>query len=114
MQSPYTIVASQMSGQTKIFETMFEGRFAFVEELKLLRVKINILNPYEIIVFGPASLKASEIACNDLRGGAALVMAALLAEGKTIISQVESIDRGYDRIDQKLRQIGASITRIEG
>lgn len=111
LQSPYAVLASQCKGTTRIFETMFEGRFAYLEELKLLRAKAEILNPHEIEIDGPRKLVGAEISSKDIRGGAALVIAALLASKETIIEDIEFIDRGYEKIDEKLKAIGADIER---
>jgi UDP-N-acetylglucosamine 1-carboxyvinyltransferase len=92
---------------------MFEGRFAYLEELKLLRANAEILNPHEIEIQGPTKLVGREISSKDIRGGAALVIAALLASRETVIDDIEFIDRGYEKIDQKLLSIGADIKREE-
>lgn len=113
LQSPYAVLATQCKGTTRIFETMFEGRFAYLEELKLLRAKAEILNPHEIEINGPKRLIGAEISSKDIRGGAALVIAALLASRETIIEDIEFVDRGYERIDEKLRGLGADIEREE-
>jgi len=112
LQSPYAVLMTQAKGESHIFETMFEGRFAYLEELKLLGGNSLILNPHEFSISGPTILKATEISSQDIRGGAALVLAALIAEGTTIINDVEIVDRGYEKIDTKLRAIGARIERI--
>lgn len=111
LQSPYAVFASQCKGTTRIFETMFEGRFAYLEELKLLRAKAEILNPHEIEIVGPRRLIGTDISSKDIRGGAALVIAALLASRETVIDDIEFIDRGYEKIDEKLRAVGADIER---
>lgn len=113
LQSPYAVMATQAKGQTKIFETMFEGRFAYLEELKLLRAKIEILNPHEFSIKGPTRLEGTTISSKDIRGGAALVIAGLLAEGQTLIEDIEFIDRGYEKLDEKLNAVGAHIERLQ-
>ncbi len=113
LQSPYAVLATQCEGTTRIFETMFEGRFAYLEELKLLRAKASILNPHEIEIHGPTKLSGDEISSKDIRGGAALVVAALLAQKTTTIEDIEFVDRGYEKIEEKLKGIGADIKREE-
>lgn len=113
LQSPYAVLATQFKGTTRIFETMFEGRFAYLEELKLLRANAEILNPHEIEIKGPRELVGTAISSKDIRGGAALVIAALLASSETIIEDIDFVDRGYERIEEKLRSIGADIERVE-
>lgn len=112
LQSPYTVLATQTRGETHIFETMFEGRFAYLEELKLLRANVEILNPHEILIKGPKKLVGATISSKDIRGGAALVVAALVAGRETVIEDIELIDRGYENIDRKLQNIGAQIERV--
>ncbi|MFA6963652.1 MAG: UDP-N-acetylglucosamine 1-carboxyvinyltransferase [Patescibacteria group bacterium] len=112
LQSFYAVLMTQAEGRSRIFETIYEGRFASVEELQLLRGKTLILNPHEFVVDGPNKLVGARISSKDIRGGASLVAAALAAEGKTVIEDIEYIDRGYEMIDQKLRTVGADIERI--
>jgi len=112
LQAFYAVLMTQAEGETHIFETIFEGRFSSIEELNLLRAKTEILNPHEFVVYGPTALKGSRISSKDIRGGASLVIAALIAEGETTIDNIEYIDRGYDKIDEKFNSVGAKIERI--
>jgi len=113
LQSPYAILMTQAKGQARIFETIFEGRFRYLEELTVMRADIDILNPHEFVINGPTKLRGTDITSRDIRGGAALVIAALIADGETQIDGIELIDRGYEQIDEKLRKIGAKIERID-
>ncbi|MFA7254199.1 MAG: UDP-N-acetylglucosamine 1-carboxyvinyltransferase [Patescibacteria group bacterium] len=113
LQSPYAVLMTQAKGESTIFETMFEGRFAYLEELKVLRAKVQILNPHEFTVKGPIKLIGETISSKDIRGGAALVIAALAAERHTVIEDIDFIDRGYEKIDEKLNKIGAQIERLD-
>lgn len=113
LQSQYAVLMTQAEGTSQVFETLFEGRFQYTDELIVMGAKITILSPYMINVEGPTPLKGKKIISRDIRGGAALVIAALVAEGKTIIDGVELIERGYENLDQKLRNVGANIERIE-
>jgi len=112
LQSPLAVLATQAKGETRIFETLFDSRFDYTRWLIEMGAKIDILNPYLIEINGPSVLLGREIESSDIRGGAALVIAALCAKGKTIISKIEYIDRGYENLDQRLRAIGAEIERI--
>ena len=112
LQSPFTVLMTKAKGDSQIFETLFEGRFLFIEELKTMGADIEVLTPHIIQVHGPNRLKGREIISRDLRGGAALVIAGLIAKGTTTIKDIEYIDRGYEKIDQKLQGLGASIKRI--
>lgn len=112
LQSPYAVLMTQSKGESTIFETIFEGRFRYLEELKFMKANIEIQNPRTFIINGPTELIGTEISSRDIRGGAALVIAALCAKGETIIDDVEFVDRGYEKIDEKLSNIGADIKRI--
>lgn len=111
LQSPYAVLMTQAHGTTHIYETMFEGRFSYIEELNMMDAKIDILNPHELRINGPTVLSGKEISSRDIRGGAALVIAGLIADGTTWIEDIELIDRGYEGIDTKLRNAGAAIER---
>lgn len=113
LQSPYAALMTQARGKSQIFETLFEGRFLYLDELNMMGAKTEILSPQVINIKGPTRLKASEIYSRDLRGGAALVIAGLIANGTTIINGLEFIDRGYEAMDGKLRAVGAKIERAE-
>lgn len=113
LQSQFAVLMTQAEGTSQIFETLFEGRFQYTDELILMGAKINILSPHMITVSGPTALKGKKIISRDIRGGAALVIAALAAEGKTTIDGIELVERGYENLDQKLRAVGASIERVE-
>ncbi len=113
LQSPYAALMTQAQGTSDIFETMFEGRFASIEQLQLLGGQTEILNPHEFVVHGPSKLVGATVSSGDIRGGVSLVIAALVAEGETTITDIEFIDRGYEKIDEKLRGVGAEIERIK-
>lgn len=112
LQSPYAVMMTQAKGTSQIFETMFEGRFLYLDELEIMGAKYEVLSPQIIQITGPVKLKGTEIISRDLRGGAALVLAALIAEGRTTINGLGFIDRGYEVMDEKLAQAGAVIKRI--
>lgn len=112
-QSLFGTLATQAEGETLIFETMFEGRFSYASELQKMGAKLTILNPHQMMVQGPTPLKGTVIKSYDLRAGAALIIAALAATGKTIIEDVYQVDRGYERIEERLQKIGANIVRKE-
>lgn len=113
LQPQYAVLMTQAEGKTEIFDTMFEGRFRYIEELKLMRVEAEVLNPNRVIINGPIKLKGAEVSSLDIRAGAAVVLAGLSASGETIINNVDFIDRGYEKMDEKLKAIGADIERIE-
>lgn len=113
LQSAYTALMTGAKGQTKIFETLFESRFGYIEELKRMNAKIDVVSPHIIEVHGGNHLRPEEIDAFDIRGGAALVLAALVASGETIIDHIEMIERGYEQLDIKLSGVGADIQRID-
>ncbi len=112
LQAPFTVLLTQAAGVCKVFETLFEGRLNYLFELEKMGARVELLNPHQALVIGPRKLKGIPIASIDIRAGAAMVIAALIADGKTEISNIDYIDGGYEKIDQKLRALGADITRL--
>lgn len=111
LQSVYAVLSTQSDGPTRIFETLFESRFGYISELKKMGVNISIESPHIVYIYGPEPLNSAKITSSDIRAGAALVIAALIASGETTIDNVEFIDRGYEKLDEKLRSLGANIER---
>jgi len=112
-QSPLAVLLTQAKGKSLIFETMFEDRLNYVSELVRMGARANILNPHQVEIFGPTKLKGIRLVTYDLRAGAALVLAGLIAQGETIIEQIEILERGYERLEEKLNSLGAQIIRRE-
>lgn len=112
IQAPLGVLATQAEGETIIFDTMFEGRFNYVSELEKMRAKAKILNPHQAVIKGPVQLKGGAIKSFDLRAGASLIIAALCAKGKTTIDEIYQVDRGYERIEERLQKLGADIKRV--
>jgi UDP-N-acetylglucosamine 1-carboxyvinyltransferase len=96
-----------------VFEKMFESRLFFVDKLVSLGARIIICDPHRVVGTGPAQLYAQRLESPDIRAGMAMVIAALCAEGTSSIGNIGQIDRGYERIDERLRGLGASIERTE-
>jgi UDP-N-acetylglucosamine 1-carboxyvinyltransferase len=107
-------VASQAHGTVLIFEKMFENRLFFVDKLVSMGARIILCDPHRAVVTGPARLVGQRMASPDIRAGMALLIASLCAEGTSTIGNVGEIDRGYERIDERLRSLGARIERVEG
>ena len=107
-------VATQAEGTVLIFEKMFENRLFFVDKLINLGARIILCDPHRAIVNGPAQLYGERMVSPDIRAGMAMLIAALCAEGTSTIGNIREIDRGYERIDQRLRALGASIERVDG
>lgn len=113
IQAPLTVLATQADGETLVFDTLFEGRFNHAYELEKMGAKVIILNPHQVMVLGKTPLRGTDIRSYDLRGGAALIIAALCARGTTIIEEAYQVDRGYERIEERLQKLGAEIRRTE-
>lgn len=112
MQAQAVAMLTVARGTSIMVETVFENRYKHVDEL--LRMGANIkLEGRLAVIKGVRKLIGANVCARDLRGGAALVLAGLVAEGETVISDIKHIDRGYEKIEEKLRQIGASIHRID-
>jgi UDP-N-acetylglucosamine 1-carboxyvinyltransferase len=106
-------VATQAQGTILIFEKMFENRMFFVDKLVSMGARIILCDPHRAVVTGPAQLYGQRMSSPDIRAGMALLIASLCAEGVSTIGNVGEIDRGYERIDERLRALGASIERRE-
>ena len=111
LQAPFTVLLTQAKGESKIYETLFEGRLNYLFELQKMGAEIDIISPHQAIIHGGKELKGGPIASCDIRAGAAMVLAALAAKGETVISNIYYIDRGYEKLDEKLRSLGAKIKR---
>jgi len=105
-------LATQAEGQILIFEKMFENRLFFVDKLVAMGARIILCDPHRAIVYGPSRLHGEHLESPDIRAGMAMLIAALAAEGTSEIGNVIQIDRGYERIDLRLRDLGARIERV--
>jgi UDP-N-acetylglucosamine 1-carboxyvinyltransferase len=113
MQAQFMVLMTLASGQSVLTETIFENRFMHVPELVRMGADI-VTEGRTAIVRGPSRLKGAKVMATDLRASASLVLAGLAAEGKTEILRVYHLDRGYERLDRKLRKVGADIRRMRG
>ena len=111
MQAQYMALMTQASGASRITETIFENRYMHVAELQRMGANIRV-DGRTAIVTGHASLSGTEVMATDLRASASLLLAALAARGETVVDRIYHLDRGYYRIDEKLRGLGADIERI--
>jgi len=105
-------VATQAKGTILIFEKMFENRLFFVDKLVNMGARIILCDPHRAVVTGPARLYGERMESPDIRAGMAMLIASLCAEGTSTIGNVQQIDRGYERIDERLRALGARIDRV--
>jgi UDP-N-acetylglucosamine 1-carboxyvinyltransferase len=106
-------VATQAFGTVLMFEKMFENRLFFTDKLTSMGARIIVCDPHRAVVTGPTPLVGQRMESPDIRAGMAMLLAALCAEGRSTIGAVHQIDKGYERIDERLRALGASIERIE-
>ncbi len=106
-------VATQARGTVLIFEKMFENRLFFVDKLVTMGARIILCDPHRAVVSGPAQLYGERMESPDIRAGMAMLIAALCAEGRSTIGNIGQIDRGYERIDERLRGLGARIERVD-
>lgn len=104
--------ATQCEGTVLIHEKMFEGRMFFVDKLINMGARIVLCDPHRAVVVGPSHLRGERLESPDIRAGMALLLAALCAQGKSMINNVGQIDRGYERIEEKLQKLGARIERV--
>jgi UDP-N-acetylglucosamine 1-carboxyvinyltransferase len=111
LQSPIAILLTQAEGISRIHEVLYEGRFTYLLELEKMKGHVALLNPHEAMVFGPTPLRAATVSSWDLRAGAAMIIAGLIAAGETRITNVEYIERGYEDIVGKLVKLGAKIEK---
>jgi len=111
MQAQYMTLMTQAEGRSQITETIFENRFMHASEMHRMGARISI-DGRTAIVEGPTTLTGARVQASDLRASASLVLAGLVAEGETIIERVYHIDRGYEKIEDKLRGVGAQIERL--
>jgi len=108
------VVATQCQGEVLIFEKMFESRLYFVDKLISLGARAVLCDPHRVVISGPAKLRGGVVESPDIRAGMAMLLAALAAEGESVIHNIRQIDRGYERIDERLRSLGAAIERVGG
>lgn len=112
LQAPFAVLATQASGTSLIHDPMYEGRMNHITELAKMGANTLIADPHRVIINGPTPLYGREISSFDLRAGATLIIAGLIAEGETVINEVETIDRGYEKLDSRLLALGARVKRL--
>mgnify|MGYP001426264799 CR=1 FL=1 len=111
MQAQFSVINAIAEGTSNIYETVFENRFMHIQELNRMGCDINI-NGNQAIVKGVDKIYGAEVMATDLRASASLILAGLCAEGQTIVDRIYHIDRGYERIEEKLNYLGANIIRL--
>lgn len=111
LQAPMAVFLTQAEGEATLLETIFDGRFRYAEELSRMGADITVMNPHQILVRGPRALESAELESPDIRAGLAYLMAAAVASGTSVIDNAYVIDRGYERIEERLAGIGLGIRR---
>jgi len=112
LQAPFAVLATQANGTSLIHDPMYEGRLSYVSELIKMGANAVVADPHRVVISGPTALYGREIRSFDLRAGATLIIAGLIAQGETMIENVEVVDRGYERLDDRLRAVGARLKRV--
>ena len=107
------VLATQCAGNTLVHQKMFDRRLVFVDRLIDMGAAIVQCDPHRVLVMGPTKLQAARLVSPDIRAGMALVIAALAARGVSEIHNIVQIDRGYERLDERLAQLGAKIQRCD-
>jgi UDP-N-acetylglucosamine 1-carboxyvinyltransferase len=107
------VLMTQAEGVSSIHETIFEDRLDHTRELVKMGAQVELVDERRARITGPSRLHGAEVGIADLRAGATLILAALIADGTSVISGIEHVDRGYEQIEAKLVAIGARINRIE-
>ncbi len=111
LQPELGVLATQTKGPTMIHDPLFEGRLRYLDELNKMGADIIFCDPHRAIVYGPTQLQGAAIPSLDLRAGAAVIIAGLMAKGETTINNIYQVDRGYEKIEERLSQLGADIKR---
>lgn len=112
LQPELGVLATQAKGPTLIHDPLYEGRLKYLEELNKMGANIIFCDPHRAIINGPTQLYGTEIPSLDIRSGAALIIAGLVAKGQTIINNIYQVDRGYEKIEERLQKLGADIKRV--
>jgi UDP-N-acetylglucosamine 1-carboxyvinyltransferase len=111
LQPPVCVLLTQAAGNSRVHEAIFEDRIEWLAELRKLGATVDIADAHNAVIRGPARLHGAEASIGDLRAGASLILAALAAEGTSLIHGAHHVHRGYEHIDRKFQQLGATITR---
>jgi len=113
LQAPLSVLLTQANGTSRIFETMYEGRLGYTKELEKMGASIKSIDAHTVTINGPTPLYGKHITSFDIRAGATLIIAAIIAQGESVIDKIELVDRGYEKIEVRLSSIGADIERIK-
>jgi UDP-N-acetylglucosamine 1-carboxyvinyltransferase len=112
LQPQTSVLLTQAQGKSLIHDPLFENRFQHLHELRKMGADIEIVNPHQALIFGKKELIGAKVDGSDIRSGAALILAGLIARGETVVNNAYQIDRGHEKIEEKLKKLGAQIERI--
>ena len=112
LQPQTSVLLTQAQGKSLIHEPLYENRFQHLHELRKMGADIEITDPHRALIFGKTALLGNKINSADIRSGATLILAGLVAKSQTTIENITQIERGYEKIEEKLKKIGAKIERI--
>ena len=113
MMSLIIVLATQAKGVSLLHDWMYETRMYFVDKLIAMGAEITVADPHRVLVYGPTKLHSRNLETPDIRAGMALVLAALVAEGQSVIDRAELIERGYEGVVEKLASLGADIQKVD-
>jgi UDP-N-acetylglucosamine 1-carboxyvinyltransferase len=113
LMSCLIVLATQAKGITLLHDWMYESRMFFVDKLISMGANVTIADPHRVLVYGPTRLRGQVLDTPDIRAGMALILAALVARGASIIDKIELVERGYERIEERLKNLGAKIKKVE-
>lgn len=112
LQAPMTVFLTQTTGDSTVFETIFDGRLNYADDLIKMGAKLNVWNTHVMAVKGPSIFKGRELDGPDIRAGLAYILAGIIAKGRSVINNIHYVDRGYERIETRLKAIGVDIERV--
>ncbi len=112
LQPQTSVLLTQCQGKSLIHDPLYENRFQHLHELRKLGADIEITDPHRALIFGKTELIGNKINASDIRSGAALILAGLIAQGQTLIENISQIERGYENFDEKLKKLGAKIEKV--
>ena len=112
LQAPFGVLATECNGTSLIFDPMYDGRLKYIDELVKMGANALVADPHRALITGPTVLNGVEINSLDIRAGMSLVIAALIASGTTTLKEANEIDRGYEKIEERLLKLGADIKRV--
>ncbi|KKS33410.1 MAG: UDP-N-acetylglucosamine 1-carboxyvinyltransferase [Parcubacteria group bacterium GW2011_GWA2_42_35] len=110
---PFAVLMTQAEGTSLIHDWMFDGRLKYIDDLIKMGANAVVCDPHRVLITGPTPLKGTSISSFDLRAGASLIIAALTAYGQTEISDIYQVDRGYEKLEERLQKLGADIKRVK-